>query len=361
MKKNIITRILGAGLMCSVFSFGAYAETDAEIELNAALSKARLQCAGISGDLEPLKKMAGISTIVNAAGTAVGAGGVATGVAKWYTDRDIALTMQDRDYYKQLLANMENSQANKAALTNWKNNVFTKQDWSNIEEKLKQEMQKYEAASSNDKQDAKKLAQSQIAADEQRITDKQKTSDTLGAVRTGLFATNTATNVAGAVLSSKTGLDKTLEEKINACIISIKQLDAASTRARLEDGDSANYDLIARANNIVNKCKLYENVDSSALNKMAKGGLIAGSVGAATGVAATVTSVIGTNNKISAIDPAQENAGATMRSQNATNVASNVLGGAAAASSLAGTIFNAKQKSKVKEVITISTECEGAL
>ena len=360
MKKNIITRILGAGLMCSVFSFGAYAETDAEIELNAALSKARLQCAGISGDLEPLKKMAGISTIVNAAGTAVGAGGVATGVAKWYTDRDIALTMRDRDYYKQLLANMEGSEANKEALTNWKKNVFTKQDWSKIEEKLKQEMQEYNK-NEEDQKDAKALAQSNIDADEKRIADQQKKSDILGNVRTGLFATNTATNVAGAVLSSKTGLDKTLEEKINACIISIKQLDAASTRARLEDGDSANYDLIARANNIVNKCKLYENVDSSALNKMAKGGLIAGSVGAATGVAATVTSVIGTNNKISAIDPAQENAGATMRSQNATNVASNVLGGAAAASSLAGTIFNAKQKSKVKEVITISTECEGAL
>lgn len=351
MKKNIITRILGAGLMCSVFSFGAYAETDAEIELNAALSKARLQCAGISGDLEPLKKMAGISTIVNAAGTAVGAGGVATGVAKWYTDMDILGDMKTRDYFKDL----ENKSENKQAMANWKN-VYPTLDMNQIEELLKKAAAKH----ANIEEEGNYFKEQREAA-EQRITNQQKKSDILGNVRTGLFATNTATNVAGAVLSSKTGLDKTLEEKINACIISIKQLDAASTRARLEDGDSANYDLIARANNIVNKCKLYENVDSSALNKMAKGGLIAGSVGAATGVAATVTSVIGTNNKISAIDPAQENAGATMRSQNATNVASNVLGGAAAASSLAGTIFNAKQKSKVKEVITISTECEGAL
>ena len=56
------TQIVLAGLIFSVFNFGAYA--DDSISLTNALSNARNACSGISDSMSNLKTMAGINTAV---------------------------------------------------------------------------------------------------------------------------------------------------------------------------------------------------------------------------------------------------------------------------------------------------------
>ena len=196
----------------------------------------------------------------------------------------------------------------------------------------------------------------------EKITESQSKSDKMGNLRTGLFATNTATSVAGAVVSSKTILDNATLEKINSCKESIAKLQTASTRMKFEDGDKANINLMQKSQNIVEKCGEYEKYDMSSLIKLSKGATVSGAVGAVTGTVATITSALGTNKKAINIDynnyaQAQKDE----KSLAATNKASNVFGGVTAGTSLAGTVLNVTMIKKIKQLVTIADDCEEAL
>ena len=310
----------------------AKSETDAEIQLRSVIKDVRNYCGGISAQMEPLKKMAGIGTVINAVGTGAGVGGVVAGVVKENKDT------QTLDALKKL----EQSEENQKALEGLRDAYLDPNARENIKALAKQLSV-----------DDKKL---------EEIAENQKKSDRLGNLRTGLFATNTATSVAGAVVSSKTILDDATLEKINLCKESIAKLRDASTRMKVEDGDNANSDLMQKSQNIVERCSEYETYDVSSLNKLAKGATVSGAVGAVTGTAATITSALGTSKKAINIDyKDSDQAQKDEKSLIATNKASNVLGGVTAGTSLAGTVLNATQIKKVKQLVTIADNCEGAL
>ena len=327
----------------------ALAETDAEIALTSALSNVRAQCSSIANDLAPLKKMAGISTAVNAAGTAVGAGGLAVGLAKWETDKKVSKSNFDIQ-----VAKLEKSEPNVNAYN--KLRALTVQgNWDEIKKQLTKDLQEYQKATAPQRQNIQDERESFIQTETNNMNKNQRTSDVLGGVRTGLFATNTATNVAGAILSSKTSITDQLGEKIKACASAIENLKDSQTRVRMEDGESANQELLNKTSKIISACGDYKNADVAAVNKLAKGGIITGSVGAATGAVATVTSVMDTSNKESKVVFTE-----TSNDKDYMAV-SHALGGATAVASLVGTILNVKQLKHVKHMITVSENCEEAL
>ncbi len=343
-------------LLICVLPMVAHAETDAEIELASALNNARAQCAGITNELAPLKTMVTAGTAVNAAGTAVGAGGVIAGEAKWKQDKQIVKTKFRIQVNQEVLNSIQDTVPNKIARTNFKG-APKDIDWS----KLGAEIGAYLSKARQYPETEKQAMQSGIAAEQKRMADMQKKADVLGGIRTGLFATNTATNVAGAVISAKTGTTEQLTEKIRACASAIQNLNAAQTRVRFEDGESANQELLNTTKSIVDACGEYTGVDLTSIKKLARGGIITGAVGAATGAAATATSVVDTKMKRSDIDLTDENSLKQDKKQGAYMAASHALGGAAAASSLVGTILNIKQIKNVKQVISVAENCEEAL
>ncbi len=347
----------------TLLPFSAMAATDAEIELTGAFNKVRMQCRNISAELEPLKKMAGIGTAVNAVGTLAGAGGVASGIAKYEKDKNVATSMGEKysiEVIKEKLKDKELSPENQAALKRFQD-YDTNVNWTEIEAGLNKLSEEFDKQDSQSKDNVLKELDAKEAAAQARIDENQKQSDMYGNIRTGLFATNTATSIAGAIVSSKTGMSGDLKNKIQACVDSLTALEKARTRVRVEDGENANATLMSQAQNILDKCNKYNNVDTSAFNKLAKGATITGALGGVTGAAATATSIAGTTNKLSDIDLKSENAAKEMNKQEGVNVASNILGGVTAVTSLTGTVLNATQIKKIKDVVTIAEECEEAL
>lgn len=310
----------------------AKSETDAEIQLRSTINDVRNYCGGISAQMESLKKMAGIGTVINAVGTGVGVGGVIAGVVKESKDTETLAALKK----------LEESDANQKALEELRGAYLN----SNAKENIKALAKELSA-------DSKKF---------EKIAENQSKSDKMGNLRTGLFATNTATSVAGAVVSSKTILDDATLEKINLCKESIAKLRDASTRMKVEDGDNVNGDLMQKSQNIIERCGKYETYDMSSLNKLAKGATVSGAVGAVTGTVATITSALGTSKKAVDIDYRDSaQAQKDEKSLVAANKASNVLGGVTAGTSLAGTVLNATQVKKVKQLVTIADNCEGVL
>lgn len=60
------------------------------LELEVALNNVRNNCSGISEELAPMKKLAGINTAVTGVGTLAGGGAIATGFVKQSKDKEIA-------------------------------------------------------------------------------------------------------------------------------------------------------------------------------------------------------------------------------------------------------------------------------
>ena len=329
----------------------AMAESDAEIALNDAIGAARLSCSGISARMENIKKMAGIGTVVNAAGTVAGAGGVAAGYFKMKADAKAMGASWAKSQSDAIIAKLrgqELSPQNQAAL---KYAISISPDLEKNLERL---------AAEDDDTKAQKIAiyETQSANAQKTINEQQKKSDTLGNARTGLFAMDTVSNVAGAVVASKTVADDDFIEQINKCVESLSKLSDARTRVKVEDGANANQQQMNLSQNILDKCGEYKSLDLKQLNNLGKGAMIANSVGAATGAVATITSALGTNKKVSTIEAySQEDAKKFFK----TNHTSNIMGGVTTAASLTGTVLNATQIKTVKKTLEITQACEEVL
>ena len=347
-------------LFFCILPISAIAETDANFALNDALNNVRVQCSGISNSLEPLKKLAGISTAVNAVGTAAGLGGVASGIAKDNKDKEIASGIGEKfgiEVMKEKIREKELSDENQAALENFRK-MAPNIDWGSLEQqlnKLSDDLDEQERQESLEELERKE------AEVQKKINENQAQSDKYGNIRTGLFAANTATSTASAIISSKTDIDKTLQEKIKACTESVNRLRNASMRYRVENNGVSDTVLLSKSQQIIEKCGEYDYADIGSLSKLAKGATISGAVGAGTGIAATITSVSGTNKKMSNVDLKSDNAVKEINKIENTNTASNILGGVTAATSLTGTILNATQIKKIKQIVSIADECEGVL
>ena len=264
--------------------------------------------------------MAGINTGVQAVGTGIGVGATVVGVVKASKDKEI-------EEYEKLI------------------------------EKIKTESKKYSESSDEEKEKflSAFLAQHKYKPKSEKevkseLAKKTKESKTLGNWRTGLLATNTATNVAGAILASQSGQNKDLQAMVKKCLESIDVLNMSIGQARINGED------VSEAKEIASACGEYRSVDVSSISKRATGAMAASIVGAATGATGTITSAVANTDKIR-----NDNTDAGKKKEKDLNTASNVLAGATAVASATSTVFSGTQIAAIKRVANVASRCEGVL
>ena len=294
----------------SMFACGAYAD-----DFGTAMTNVKNNCSNISGDLNDLKKMAGINTAITGVGTATAIGATAVGIAKSSVDEEIENIIQKALEGKTKPAENPNEKDVKDAI-----DAYFKES--------------SKSANDTDTQNLDELA------------EKSEKSKNLGNWRTGLLGASTATNVAGAVIAGNNKVDDDLQTKIDNCIASVDALQNAIGQARMDGID------VTQAQKIVSACSKWEEADLSKVNDRAKGAMISSIVGATTGIAGTVTSAVANSDKTRAGDKDTEKN---------LNTTSNILAGGTTIASGVATAFNATQISAVKKIVTIAEECEETL
>lgn len=295
----------------------AYADI---LSLDDALRATYTACVDIDDNLHDLKVLAGINTAVTAVGTAAGIGATTVGFIKANKDKLIEKLELER------LKKIEDSGVNSGIKNPAKNDVL-----ANVEQ--------FHLANASDI--------SEIETDIEELTEQSKN---LGNWRTGLLATNTATNIASVAISASTIKKDDYQGQIDACISATKTLNTAIMQARM------NGENVAEAENIYNACIEYEYVDITPIIKRGTGALISSGIGAATGLAGTVISGVANSDKTR-----NDNSDAGKKKEKDLNTAANVLSVGATAASVSATVFNATQIAAIKKVASVSEKCTGVL
>lgn len=286
--------------------------------LDDALRATYVACVGIDEELTDLKKMAGINTAITAVGTAVNVGATVVGISKEQVDKEI-----DELITKLRTAEKKRYETGAPELSN-------------------EEKQKILDA----------MGTGVATAQDTELSQLQDKSKKLGNWRTGLLATGAATNVAGTIIAAKNKVDADLDTQINSCKESIANLRTSIMQARI------NGEYVAEAQSIASACGDFELVDISKINKRGKGAMISSGVGAAMGLAGTITSAAANSN---AIRSQKTDDGLRTDKEKNLNTASNVLAGASAAASATATVFNATQIKAIKQVAEVASKCTGVL
>ena len=290
------------------------------LPLDEALRATYTACVGIDEELSDMKTMAGINTAVTAVGTATAGGATVVGFVKQSTDKKIEELENAIQEYQDLIADLPPN--TEQSLEDFKNDFDM--NYAKI---------------------AKRLYEAQLEMDKQT-----KKSKNLGNWRTGLLAGSTATNVAGAVIAGVNKVDEDLKTQIDNCIAAVGNLRNSITQARINGVDVAEAETIAR------ECGEYEYVDVSKINKRGKGAMISSAVGAATGLAGTITSGVANTDKTR-----NDNSEAGKAKEKNLNTAANVLSIGTTAASATATVFNATQISAIKKVAAVAEKCTGVL
>lgn len=316
------------GLVAAMVVCGANAADFSALDVS--IQNVRAACNGLSGQMNELKRMAGINTAVTGVGTLASGGATVAGVVKSNVDAQADEIQDWLDRFKnQPTDTSGNPKIDMAAID-------------------KEELMNMVASSGAIAVGGADL--SEIAAKKDELDQKTQQSKTLGNVRTGLLATGTVTNIAGAVIAGKNRTQGGLSEMINDCIDAVRALENAKMQMYVAGTVTA--DDVARADKIIDACGGYKTVDLSVVDNRAKGATISSGIGAATGLAGTITSGVANST--------QTRGGDEVREKN-LNTASNVLGGATTAASLTATIFNATQINAVKNLVQVADQCEAAL
>ena len=314
MKKLLILAML----------FPVVADADV-LGLDDALRATYTACVGIDEGLSDLKKMAGINTAVTAVGTAAGAGATVVGIVKANKDA------QARGIAEGL----------KAA-----------KDFQYTSETIKENLW--------DDEDTRKafLAEFQAKMNtewDEKIQPLRDESKTLGNWRTGLMAGNTATNIAGAIIAGNNKIDEDLQTQIDNCKTAVRNLKDSVMQARMNGED------VTEADNIVEACNEFNYVDVSPINDKAKGAMISSIVGAATGVAGTVTSAVANSDDVRLDNKKFDKTEEEWQKEKNWNTAANVLAGTSTVASGVATVFNATQISAIKKVANVASKCTEVL
>lgn len=303
-------------LFFMIFPFMASANI---LPLDDALRATYTACVGIDDELSDLKTMAGINTAITSVGTATGVGATVTGLLKADKDKQIEIKLEKLREIEQKNPGLQSTYA----------------EWDNFESGLTTEL-------ANAKKEVEKY--------QAEIEKLNKQSKKLGNWRTGLMTGATATNVAGAIIAGTNKVDADLKTQIDNCIGNVKTLQNSIMQARLNGED------VSEAQSIASACGEYEYVDVSKINNRAKGAMISSTVGAATGLAGTITSATANSNKIR-----NAQGDAAQQKEKNLNTASNVLAGATTVASATATVFNATQISAIKKVAAVAEKCTGVL
>lgn len=287
-------------------------------ELDAAIENVRYYCGNISSELSHMKTMAGINTAVTGVGTVTAGVGLGTGLAKSGVDSEIEKLEKEIEELK-------------------KSRGDVPIEYLEIEDKALFKRQVTEFIAS-------------YQAKEQELSAAEKKSKTLGNVRTGMLAASTATNIAGTIIAANNRVDGDLQAKINACKLSVRELSTARMQARV--AQPADDRQLSYAERIVTACGAWNMVDLSSINKKSTGAAVSSGVGAALGVAGTITSASANSDSVRNGDRDKE--------KNLNNAANVLAGGTTVASGVA-TVFNATQIGAIKRAASAADECEGAL
>ncbi|MFQ6702933.1 MAG: hypothetical protein ACLRFO_01860 [Alphaproteobacteria bacterium] len=299
-----------------IFPFIASANV---LPLDDALRATYTACVGIDDELSDLKTMAGINTAITSVGTATGVGATVTGLVKASKDKQIEIKLEKLREIEQKNPDLQSTDA----------------EWDNFESGLTTEL-------ANAKIEVEKY--------QAEIEKLNKQSKNLGNWRTGLMAGATATNVAGAIIAGRNKVDADLQTQIDNCISNVKTLQNSIMQARINGED------VSEAESIASACGEYEYVDVSKINNRAKGAFVSSTVGAATGLAGTVTSAMANTDKTR-----NDNTESGKQKEKNLNTASNVLAGATTVASATATVFNATQISAIKKVASVAEKCTGVL
>ncbi len=303
-------------LLC-IGALPAYANS---MSLDDALRATYNACVGIDDELADMKTMAGINTAITAVGTAAGAGATVTGVVKASTDQKV-------EELEKLLQELEEKTKDMKPMTEEEIVAF-----------LDEFNREYKSGV-----DSKASIKSEI----NQLNEKSKK---LGNWRTGLMAGSTATNVAGAVIAGTNQVKGDLLAQIDACKASVKDLRNAMMQARMNGED------ITEAQKIADACGEFEYADLSKINIRGKGAAISAGIGAATGLAGTITSVAANTDATRG-----DNSDAGKKKEKNLNTASNILAGTTTAASATATVFNATQIKAIKQVAEIASKCTEVL
>jgi len=290
--------------------------------LDNALRETYINCVGIDEALHDMKVKAGISTAVTGVGTGLGVGAVATGIAKAKIDETL---QQKFDKLKDLsyTAYGEHEEADKES----------------FKKRAKQRLY----SSTGDKK-------SIPVNEDQGTKELTAKSKNLGNWRTGLMVGNTATNIAGAAISGTNKINKNLEEQINNCKSSVKDLKNTITRAKFEGAD------VSEAIQIASVCGEFEYIDLSKIDNRAKGAMTSSIVGAGTGVVGTITSALANSNRVRDNDSPQG-----QKTEKNLNTSANIFAAGSTVASATATVFNAAQIKAIKDVAEIASKCTGVL
>ena len=301
----------------TLFVMPAIADTQM---LTDALRATYTACIGIDEELTDLKKMAGLNTAITAVGTATGAGATVVGVVKTAKDKK-AETLEA------ILKEIEEKSKNHQGMTDTEISVF---------------MSEFNSA-----------YQTILTSEDEIESELDKTikqSKSLGNWRTGLMAGSTATNVAGAIIAGTNKVDEDLETQIKACVKSVNNLRSAIMQARMDGTD------ISEAQSIATTCGEFEYADLSKINKRAQSATISAGIGAATGLAGTITSASANSDATR-----DDNTESGKKREKNLNTASNILAGTTTVAGATATAFNATQIKAIKQVAQIAANCTEVL
>ena len=301
-----------------VFVLVSNAYSAEALDLNTALQNTYRACFDIDNNLYELKVLAGVNTAVTAVGTGLGVGATVTGFVKADTDRNIE---KFENYIRELeaAAAKQTEQPTRVDVTEEQVHALF------VDSENLQEMQT-------------------------ELEKMNKQSKNLGNWRTGLLAGNTATNIAGAIISSKTINKDDIQGQIDNCISATKDLNNAIVAAKM-NGENVN-----EAESIYKACREYEYVDISPITNRGTGAMVASSVGAGLGGIGTITSGIANSEKIR-----NDNTESGKKKEKDLNTTSNVLAVGATAASATAVVFNATQIAAIKKVSKVSESCTGVL
>ncbi|MDE6478086.1 MAG: hypothetical protein K2L94_02440 [Alphaproteobacteria bacterium] len=308
-----------------------YASTD----LDASIERVRMVCGGISDDLSHMKTMAGINTAVTGVGTAAGGVALGTGIAKIQVDKRADVL-----------------EAELAAEIDLLNNLGSRQDIDALS--AIPDFDIFALVADNAAPDDKVDARNSISEKEQELEKLTQKSERLGNWRTGMMATNTATNIAGAVIAGTNKVGGDLKSRIAECVVAVNHLSNVRMQARISN--TATDSELMHAENIVDACVPWATVDVSAINSKSTGATVSSGIGAGLGLAGTIVSAAANSGKVR-----NDNTVSGKQKEKDLNTASNVLAGGTTVATGVAVVFNATQIGVIKRAVAVADNCEQAL
>lgn len=276
-------------------------------EYDYLANELRQNCAGINAELQEIKNYEVANTVVTGVGTLAAGGALYAGIKKKDFDKKAEELAKKMD-------NIEN-------MSDAEFIAFLK------------EMARY--------QELKEQYNSMC----QMKHDYEAKSKKLGNVRTGLMVGNTATAVAGTIISNKNKKDSdSIKDMIQQCLDTIKVNEQKIGQSRV-DCERDQYEKLKKA---VSECKALSSENMEKVSKHSKVSTIVSGVNIGTGTAGVITSALANQNKY---DKKMKN----------MNIAANVLAGTSMTASGVSTVFNATTLKSINNNLKASELCEQAI